>query len=221
VFHGVTHGCRAAAQLSALLTAAGEPHSQRRHLLLLNGRDAPVVPDLWVPRANRFVFVHAQWPGPQECAAHAAVARLGHVVTVLIGAELRPLGAPGWLPGWSLDAFTGELQRGWTVLSQTAGQGICLVQTTDPADPRAASPAVAAAIAAASRQVDAADLRTVDLDLAGTLGKSLRLADSSGAEREGGSSGAEREGGNELGAERGAVGGPQVDSDADTEPDTM
>jgi hypothetical protein len=235
VYQGATYGCRAVAQLSVLLTAAGEPHSHRQHRLLLTGRRAPVVPDLWLPRDNRFVFVHAQWPSAGQCSAHAAVARMGHVVTVLVGAELRLLGHPGWLPGWSLDAFTGEPQRGWTVLTetdelaQTGGlassltKRIRLTQTSSPADARAASPSLGDAFAAARRQVDAAALRDVDRELAGTLGKSLRLADSGEAEV-----GAAEAAGDVREAEVGAagdisggeIGGPQVHSDADTEPDT-
>lgn len=68
-------------------------------------------------------------------------------------------------------------------------------------------------------------MHTVDRDLASTLGKSLRLADSGdqvdrsagGVRGAGEAAGAARAG--DVGAEA-AVRGPQVHSDADTEPDT-
>lgn len=171
---GVVYQSRLAAHIAALLEAPRRV-VHRRHRLLLDGEERPVVPDLWLPEDNRFVFVYHEWPSVEECQRHAAVAALGHTVTVFVGAGLgavaRTPDTPNVTQGWTLEAFTGELARGWTTFAARAGKPV-VAQVTSPA--AAMDEGIRKHMREARRRVDNPD----EIDLSATLGKSLRLRDS-------------------------------------------
>lgn len=174
ITRGVVYQSRLAAHIAALLDSPRRV-SHRRHRLLVDGEEHPVVPDLWLPEDNRFIFVYGEWPGLEECRRHAAVAALGHVVTVFVGAGLGPMvrtrDIPDVTQGWSLDAFTGELQRGWTTFSDQGGRPV-VAQATSPVECQGGG--IVLHMQAARRRVD----EPSDAELSATLGKTLRLQDS-------------------------------------------
>ena len=174
ICRGVVYQSRLAAHIATLL-AGPQRTSHRRHRLLVDGEDHPVVPDLWLPEDNRFVFVYAQWPSVEECHRHAAVASLGHTVTVFVGAGLGPMARTRDIPdvthGWSLDAFSGELQRGWTTFGERDNRPV-ITQATSPVQCQGGG--IVLHMQSARTRVD----DPADTDLCTTLGKSLRLQDS-------------------------------------------
>lgn len=174
ICRGVVYQSRLAAHIATLLDGP-QRISHRRHKLLVDGEEHPVVPDLWLPEDNRFIFVYAQWPAVEECRRHAAVAALGHLVTVFVGAGLGPMARTRDIPdvthGWTLDAFTGELQRGWTTFGERDNRPrIC--QATSPVQCQGGG--IVLHMQAARTRVD----EPAESDLSTTLGKSLRLQDS-------------------------------------------
>lgn len=118
-FGGEMYTSQVAARAAAFLQGAGIANAYRKHRLVLGSPPHAELMDFWLPDCNTFLFVYPDMPLVAQCRMHESVARLGHNVTVLVGGVASPVRVAaadpvgGWR-GWTLLAFTAQLQHGWT-----------------------------------------------------------------------------------------------------------
>jgi hypothetical protein len=201
LFNGTVYTHRLAAHLASLFDQLDVTYIYRRHRLLVDNQDHPIVPDFWLPATNTFLFVYPNWPNYDQCLEHEAIAKLGHNVTVFVGSRLTtaipPKAVGDYLHGWTLETITGELRQGWTAFmwmdgatAKSAGPGVQISNMVFPADKRAIHPSVMRCLETARKAVDdhvpqegpgglcaSPDglCASTDSELSRTLGKSLRF----------------------------------------------
>lgn len=126
-FGGEMYTSQVAARAAAFLHSAGIQCAYRKHRLVLGSPPHAELMDFWLPACNTFLFVYPDMPLVAQCRTHEAVARLGHHVTVLVGAVASPVRVlpadpvNGWR-GWTLEPFTADLQSGWTSWVEEGGR---------------------------------------------------------------------------------------------------
>ena len=172
LFNGSVYTHRLAAHLASLFDQLDVTYIYRRHRLLVDNQDHPIVPDFWLPATNTFLFVYPNWPNYDQCLEHEAIAKLGHNVTVFVGSRLTtaipPKAVGDYLHGWTLETITGELRQGWTAFmwmdgatakalgatAESAGPGVQISNMVFPADKRAIHPSLMRCLETARKAVD-------------------------------------------------------------------
>jgi hypothetical protein len=201
LFNGTVYTHRLAAHLASLFDQLDVTYIYRRHRLLVDNQDHPIVPDFWLPATNTFLFVYPNWPNYDQCLEHEAIAKLGHNVTVFVGSRLTtaipPKAVGDYLHGWTVETITGELRQGWTAFmwmdgatAESARPGVQISNMVFPADKRAIHPSLIRCLETARKAVDdyvpqegprglcaSPDglCDSTDSELSRTLGKSLRF----------------------------------------------